>query len=120
MHAAQQLSLSAPDLAAVEAALQNPMTLQDVETVRMDRATRLFTYAAATGIAEIDGQLSDRERETLSLLGDRLGLSARARSRAAEAMREVASGAGATGSLGYDLAQLGAKLAKGLSQIAND
>ena len=77
--AARDLSLAGADLTDLEAALASPITLADVETVRMDRLTRLFTYAAATGIAEIDGQQTPEEEATLKLLGDRLGLSGTAR-----------------------------------------
>jgi uncharacterized membrane protein YebE (DUF533 family) len=117
--AASDLSLPAGDLHVIEQAMASPITLADVETVRMDRLTRLFTYAAATGIAEIDGALTSEEQETLQLLGDRLGLSGSARNRAARTMRDVVSAAPG-GRLGYDLKQLKLKIGKGLSQISND
>lgn len=117
--AARDLSLAGGDLEVVEKALASPITLAEVETVRMDRLTRLFTFAAATGIAEIDGQKTPEEEKTLQLLGDRLGLSGTARTRAARTMREIA-GAAPAGNLGYDLTRLRATIAKGLSQISND
>ena len=43
--AAKQLLTDTGDLAEVEAALSTPVSLDQVETVRMNRPTRLFTYA---------------------------------------------------------------------------
>ena len=70
------------ELAMVERSLKERVGLDEVETLRMTRLTRLFTYAAATWIAELDGALSQHEEAALDLLGDRLGLSKLARERA--------------------------------------
>src|SRR5262245_15281633 len=72
---ARQLSIVGEDLASVEESLARPVTVADVETIRMNRLTRLFTYASACWMAEVDGQASASETRTLELLGDRLGLS---------------------------------------------
>jgi uncharacterized membrane protein YebE (DUF533 family) len=114
---ASQLGLGADDLQTVEAALKNPMTLDQVETVRMNRLTRLFTFAASCWIAEIDGATSEQESATLALLGDRLGLSAVARERARRVALELARQAGANN---YDLLKLRAQLSAGLSQIGDE
>lgn len=114
---ATQLSLSGSDLADVEAALKAPMTLDHVETVRMNRLTRLFTYAASCWIAEIDGAVSEHESQVLSLLGDRLGLSAVARERARTAAQTLAKQAGAQD---FDILKLRSQLSAGLSQIGDE
>src|SRR5204863_6169643 len=82
--AAKQLLVQGEDLAAVERSLTTPVTLDQVETVRMNRLTRLFTYAAGCWMAEVDGEASPAETAVLQLLGERLGLSAVARDRAHE------------------------------------
>jgi uncharacterized membrane protein YebE (DUF533 family) len=50
--AAAQLGLNDEELRAVEETLQQPVPLEQVETVRMNRLTRLFTYAVANWIAQ--------------------------------------------------------------------
>jgi tellurite resistance protein len=115
--AARQLQMQGEDLASIERALGSVVTLEEVETVRMNRLTRLFTYATACWVAEVDGQQSPAEGAMLALLGDRLGLSAIARDRAHDAVRGVTSRS-APG--GFDLLELRSRLSAGLSQIGDE
>lgn len=115
--AARQLQLQGEDLASIERALASVVTLEEVETVRMNRLTRLFTYATACWMAEVDGEQSPAEGALLALLGDRLGLSAVARDRAHNAVRGVAAG---TTPASFDLLELRSRLSAGLSQIGDD
>lgn len=117
--AATQLGLGAEDRAAVEAALARPFDLGEVETLRMNRLTRLFTYAAATWIAELDGAQSASEATAIGLLGDRLGLSVVARDRAVAAARAIQT-PGSDRAVGYDVGALRSRLSAGLSQIGDD
>lgn len=116
-HAARQLQIEGQDLTAVERGLANTVTLEEVETLRMNRLTRLFTYAAAVWVAEVDGQASSSEAAVLELLGDRLGLSSVARQRAQNVVRGIAQRS-APGS--FDLLELRSRLSAGLSQIGDD
>jgi uncharacterized membrane protein YebE (DUF533 family) len=115
--AARQLLTDASDLAEVEGALTSRVTLDQVETVRMTRPTRLFTYATCFWMAEVDGQATAVETSTLELLGDRLGLSAVARERAQNVVRGIAQRS-APGS--FDLLELRSRLSVGLSQIGDE
>jgi uncharacterized membrane protein YebE (DUF533 family) len=115
--AAKQLSFPDSELALLEEALKTTVSLDQVETVRMTRLARLFTYAAACWIAELDGALSPAEERTLGLLGDRLGLSRLARDRAVGVARGNAT-PGATDA--YDLLKLRSRLSAGLSQIGDE
>jgi uncharacterized membrane protein YebE (DUF533 family) len=115
--AAKQLLVQGEDLAAVERSLTTPVTLDQVETVRMNRLTRLFTYATGCWMAEIDGEASAAETAVLQLLGERLGLSAVARDRAHTKVRSIAARS-APGS--FDLLELRSRLSAGLSQIGDD
>jgi tellurite resistance protein len=115
--AARQLSLGANDLARVEQSLTQRVGLDEVETVRMPRLSRLFTYAAATWIAEVDGALSQHEEAALNLLGDRLGLSKVARERARSVAHNNVTPGGADA---YDLVKLRSQLSTGLSQIGDE
>jgi uncharacterized membrane protein YebE (DUF533 family) len=115
--AAKQLLAQGEDLAEVERALVSRITLDEVETVRMNRLTRLYTYATCCWMAEVDGKSSAAESAMLQLLGDRLGLSALARERAQNAVRGLAQRA-APGT--FDLLELRSRLSAGLSQIGDE
>ena len=114
--AAQQLKLGADDLRLVEETLSRPVPLAEVETIRMSRLTRLFTYAVANWIAQIDGSVPPEEQAALDLLGERLGLSSVARERAKTvALSLTQTGAGGVADL--DVLKLRSRLSAGLSQI---
>ena len=116
-HAAKQAQLQGEELSTVERGLTTRVTLEEVETVRMNRLTRLFTYATGCWIAEVDGAASQSETAVLQLLGERLGLSGVARERAHNAVRGIAerSAPGA-----FDLLELRSRLSVGLSQIGDE
>jgi tellurite resistance protein len=116
-HAAQQLQIQGEDLAAVERGLSSKVTLEEVETVRMNRLTRLFTYATGCWMAEVDGKASASETVVLGLLGDRLGLSSVARDRAHNVVRGIAERSAPDS---FDLLELRSRLSVGLSQIGNE
>ena len=115
--AGQKLGLGDEALRRVQDVIGRKIGLDEVETIRMDRLTRLFTYAAATWIAELDGTLSDRESAALALLGDRLGLSNLARERARQA---ALSNAGLATSDAYDVVKLYSTLSASLSKISDE
>jgi uncharacterized membrane protein YebE (DUF533 family) len=116
-YAARELQLQGEELAAVERGLSTPVNLEEVETVRMNRLTRLFTYATGCWVAEVDGAASQSETALLQLLGDRLGLSSVARQRAQNAVRGIAERS-APGS--FNLLELRSRLSVGLSQIGDE
>ena len=117
--AVKQLGLNADDAKVVEAALSRQFGMDEVETVRMNRLTRLFTYAAAVWIATADGSIGAEEAKMLALLGDRLGLSQVARNGAREATLGLRSGPPSTRPGGFDLLQLKGRVSSGLSQIGD-
>lgn len=116
--AAQQLGISGEDLAAIDNALAARMGVDEVETIRMNRLTRLFTYSVAVWVAHSDGKLNAEEDSVLALLGDRLGLSSVARDRAKNVSLGMAQAPDRPG--GYDLVKLRAKLSAGLSRIGDE
>lgn len=115
--ALRQLGLGRDDVAVVERALQEGVAMADVETVRMNRKTRLFTYAMVSWIAEVDGKVSTAEEDALQLLGDRLGLSGVARERASVAAREAA---GSSRPEDYDLLALRESLQRVVDAIGDE
>jgi tellurite resistance protein len=115
--AAEQLGLGPEDRDAVEDAIGRRVDPTEVETVRMNRSTRLLVFAAAHWMATVDGRVSDEEHAVLRLLGDRLGLSDKARERA----RQAALGAGVSSAGGrYDLLALRTRLAAGIGEVGDD
>jgi uncharacterized membrane protein YebE (DUF533 family) len=117
--AARQLGLGPDELGRVEAALARRFDLGEVETLRMNRLSRLFTYAAASWIAGIDGAPSPAEATALGMLGERLGLSNVARERATAAARAIGSASG-PGADAYDLVKLRSRLSASLSQVGDE
>lgn len=115
--AGKHLEVQGQDLADVERAVQSPIRLDEVETVRMNRLTRLFTYATCYWMAEVDGTASQAESSLLQLLGDRLGLSRVSRERAQNAVRGIAQRSASTS---FDLLELRSRLSAGLSQIGDE
>ncbi|RYZ02609.1 MAG: DUF533 domain-containing protein [Myxococcales bacterium] len=115
--ATKHLEVQGQDLSDVERALQSRIGLDEVETVRMNRLTRLFTYATCFWMAEVDGAASQTESAMLQLLGDRLGLSRVSRERAQNAVRGIAQRSASTA---FDLLELRSRLSAGLSQIGDE
>ncbi|MBK7582420.1 MAG: DUF533 domain-containing protein [Myxococcales bacterium] len=118
--AAQQLGLDADSIKVMEAALGREFSLDEVETVRMNRLTRLFTFAASIWIATLDGGIGTEEEQVLDLLGDRLGLSKIARDRAKGVALGLRDAPPSNRPGGFDLPALKSKLSAGLSQIGDD
>ena len=114
LRAARGSGLAAEDLASVESAMKKSITIPEIETIRMTRADRVLTYALATWLARLDGVVTPEERDTLVLLGDRMGLPDGVRSRASAAAFEVASLPDGDRPDRYDFGALQARLAKTL------
>jgi uncharacterized membrane protein YebE (DUF533 family) len=116
--AAAQLGLGAEDRHALDDALTRPVDPALVETVRMNRPTRLLVFAAATWIAGVDGRVSQEEEAVLRTLGDRLGLSDKARQQAQRVAQAVGVRPAPDG--GYDLMALRSTLQAELSGVGDD
>ncbi|MBN2193671.1 MAG: hypothetical protein JW751_12710 [Polyangiaceae bacterium] len=116
--AARQLGLGEDDQHTIEHAIEFRIEVSEVETLRMNRLTRLFTFAIASWIATLDGKVTVEEETALRALGDRLGLSSVARERAKTVA--VAIGQANSAIEAYDLVKLRSRLSVGLSQIGDD
>jgi tellurite resistance protein len=91
LRAARSAGLPADELAQIEGAVTKKITIPEIETIRMSRGDRVLTYALATWLARLDGVVSPEEKDSLKLLGDRLGLPDGIRTRASAAAFEVAN-----------------------------
>ncbi len=83
--------LDIEDVEAIEEACKVKVELGDVNRRALTKSDRLYVYAVASWIAELDGQRSSRSAEALAALGDALGIPAVPRRHADDIMREVAA-----------------------------
>ena len=88
---ALQEGLSFEDVAAIEDATKTPIPVGEINHMNMSKADRLYVYAVASWIAEIDGHVSEKEREALAKLGESLGVPEAPRHHADSIMKEVAA-----------------------------
>lgn len=118
--AAGSVQLSPEDEQAVEHAIKVRVTLDQVETIRMNRLTRLFTYAVAAWVVQLKGHVDAKEEQALRLLGDRLGLSNIARERARAAALGIGDLPPGQVRQRFDLKRLQSRLSASLSQVGLD
>ena len=79
------------DVAAIEEATKNRMMeVGEVNRMNMSKADRLYVYAVARWIAELDGKVTDEESKALDQLGEMLGVPEAPRRHADAIMQEVA------------------------------
>lgn len=80
------------DVAEIEEATkQSKMSVGDINRMNMSKADRLYVYAVASWITELDGNVSDKEKAALADLGEALGVPPAPRRHADAIMREVAA-----------------------------
>ena len=80
------------DVADIEEATKHPMMeVGEINRMNMSKADRLYVYAVASWIAELDGKMSDKETEALAALGEALGVPEAPRGHADAIVREVAA-----------------------------
>lgn len=92
VRAAIDSGLDLDDVADVEAAAATPIDLASVDVPSMGKEDRLFVYAIACWIAEIDGaRMNEAEAKTIAELGERLGIPEKLRARAEALVRDLAA-----------------------------
>lgn len=118
LRAAKECGLADADLAAVEAAIKQKVTLDGLELGGMTTWDQVLTYALAAWFAQLDGVVSTSEHTTMKELGDKLGLADGLRKRAAAAAYDVACLPDGGKPERYDFVKLGARLKERLPQLA--
>lgn len=83
--------LELEDIQAIEDATKNRIELGTVDRLGMSKSDRLYVYAVASWIAELDGNVSDEAKEALAKLGDALGVPEAPRTHADSVMKEIAA-----------------------------
>ena len=117
LRAARESGLGADDVAAIERATKTRIELTDVEVAPLSESQKVFTYALAAWLAQVDGVVSQSESETMATLGDRLGLAEPIRKRAAAAANDIACLPGGGKPELYDFQGLATRLRERLPQI---
>jgi hypothetical protein len=117
LRAAQEAGLSGEDFAEVERAVTTKTTLADIDVSSLPPWDQVLTYALAAWLAQLDGIVSESEKGPLNSLGDRLGLAAPLRLRAAAAANDIACLPGGGKPERYDFQKLAARLRERLPQV---
>lgn len=118
MRAAKEASLSAQDLAEIEAATKAPMDLATLDFSKLGQWEQVLTYALAAWIAQVDGVVSTSESDMLADLGTKLGLAEPLRKRAAVAANDIACLPQGGRPDKYDFEKLIARLKERMPQLA--
>ena len=90
VRAAVESGLELDEIAEIEKATSHKIDIGVIDRAGMSKEDRLFVYAIARWIAEIDGSVSDEEHAALASLGEKLGLPEKPRAHAESIAREVA------------------------------
>ncbi len=90
LRAAKQAELSPEDYAEVEAATKVARSIEEIDVSGFGEWEKVLTYSLAAWIAQVDGVVSTSEHTSLVALGDKLGLAAPLRQRAATAANDIA------------------------------
>jgi uncharacterized membrane protein YebE (DUF533 family) len=91
VRAAIDSGLELDEVAEIEAAAGAPIDLATLDVPTMAKEDRLFVYAVACWIADIDGELSEAESKTVAALAEALGVPEKLRARAEALVKEVAA-----------------------------
>ncbi len=89
IRAALDEGLDLEAIGELEAVMSYPVDLPVIERNSMSKEDRVFVYAVARWIANLDGVVQDAEAVLLTQLAERLGLPERQRASADAVIREV-------------------------------
>jgi tellurite resistance protein len=122
LRAAKECGLDGDDLAAVEAAtkVNEKRGLEGIDLSGLSRWEQVLTYALATWLTAVDGVVSTSEQDTLTQVGDSLGLDPALRKRAAAAAYDIYCLTGASKPERYDFAKLADRLVERMPQLAKE
>ena len=90
VRAAVEAGLELDEIAEIEKATATKVDVGVIDRAGMSKEERLFVYAIARWIAEIDGRVTDEETVALAELGEKLGIPERPRAHAETLAREIA------------------------------
>lgn len=104
--------LELDEIKEIEDATKSPVDVGVVDRMAMSKADRLYVYAVASWIANLDGKITEKEAEALAKLGEVLKVPEAPRRHADAIMRQIAEEGDRPER--FDLARLRATLAERL------
>ena len=118
LRAAKEHGMTGADLAAIELATKQRVTLKDVATDELSPFDAAVTYGLASWVARIDGVVKPEEHAGLMALAKHLGLEPKARDAAAAAAFDVAMMKSGDRPAKYDFAALITRIGQRLPSLA--
>jgi uncharacterized membrane protein YebE (DUF533 family) len=110
VRAAADAGLELEEIAAIEEATRKRVDLGRIDKGALSKDDRLFVYAIACWIAQLDGKVTDEESGALGRLAEELEVPERRRAHAEKRAAEVAALPEGDRPARYDLAKLRALL----------
>lgn len=117
LRAAKEAGLEGDDLAEIEKATKEKISLDAADVSGMTEWEQVLTYALAAWFAQLDGVVSTSEHSSLLALGDKLGLAQPLRKRAAVAANDIACLPDGGRPERYDFTKLAARLKERMPQL---
>lgn len=90
VRAAVDCGLELDEINEIEQATKEQIDLGALDRTTLGKQERMFVYAVACWIAQLDGRLTDEEQATILQLGDKLGVPERARRVSEKLAKETA------------------------------
>ncbi|HHH31172.1 MAG TPA: TerB family tellurite resistance protein [Polyangiaceae bacterium] len=90
LQAARSAGFDDADVDALSKSIEAPVSLSSLDLRKLSALDRVFVYAMAEWLARIDNQLDPKEQVALDELGAFLMLSERVRTKARDAVQEIA------------------------------
>lgn len=116
VRAALDEGLDLEEIAAIELATKEPVSIQSIDMSKMTKADRLFVYAVASWISRIDGVIADDEQTALEELGAALKIPERPREHADKIVVEIGHDSESDAPAFYNLPKLRRTLKVRLAQ----
>jgi hypothetical protein len=120
LRAAKEMGIGDEDLAEIEQATKQKLSLEGVELGGLSQWDQVLTYALAAWLSQVDGVVSTSESDMLRELGDKLGLADGLRKRAATAANDIACLPGGGRPDKYDFTKLAARLKERMPQLQKE
>jgi tellurite resistance protein len=117
VRAAVDCGLELDAISEIESATKERIDLGTIDRKGLSKQDRMFVYAVACWIAQLDGSVTDEEQATVSALGEKLGVPERARRVAEKLAKEIAALPEGDRPARYDLDQLHKRIGDRLQPV---
>jgi uncharacterized membrane protein YebE (DUF533 family) len=118
VRAAVDCGLELDEISEIESATKTKIDLGAIERGPLSKQDRMFVYAIACWIAQLDGLVTEEEQATISALGETLGVPERARRVSEKLAKEIAALPEGDRPARYDLDKLRARIGDRLKPTA--